>query len=320
MSIRDGHRVNGNYFSHQINVPDKKAIWLDWTFRFPSCFPGKIIRGFHSAPLVILIMWVCWRVGVGHDQLSDKKNVIGAELQMNLHGNLGHIGLKCRSKLAPIHEGISIIDITINILDLKLTARESELGRLPTNTRTNAHITHMDNIQRAPLMSIDLEGSIEIGRIFNFSTMWLECGPQISKIIRTATRVRLTKVLTTSIDFMMVGQYFLAEAAPAPNVYFPDESVCSASTGMLKCEISVFIGKKRIENFLRINIRFSKNRKKKILKNFAWTKKRRLKFKMLLSIAVCILRLYNTWMLFVACDNEYMLCTFGWMNLNVRCN
>lgn len=36
----------------------------------------------------------------------------------------------------------------------------------------------------------------------------------------------------------MVGQYFLAAAAPPPNVYFPEESVCSASPAMFKCDIS----------------------------------------------------------------------------------
>lgn len=40
----------------------------------------------------------------------------------------------------------------------------------------------------------------------------------------------------------MVGQYFLATDPPPPNVYFPDESVCSASPAMFKCEISVCAG------------------------------------------------------------------------------
>lgn len=43
---------------------------------------------------------------------------------------------------------------------------------------------------------------------------------------------------TNSTDFSMVGQYFLATAAPPPNVYFPEESVCSASPAISKCEIS----------------------------------------------------------------------------------
>lgn len=44
--------------------------------------------------------------------------------------------------------------------------------------------------------------------------------------------------LTTSMDFRIVGQYFFAAAPPPPNVYFPDESVCSASPAMFKCDIS----------------------------------------------------------------------------------
>lgn len=41
------------------------------------------------------------------------------------------------------------------------------------------------------------------------------------------------------MDFRIVGQYFFAVAAPPPNVYFPDESVCSASPAIFKCDISV---------------------------------------------------------------------------------
>lgn len=40
--------------------------------------------------------------------------------------------------------------------------------------------------------------------------------------------------LTNSIDLRMVGQYFFDELDPPPKVYFPDESVCSASPAIFK--------------------------------------------------------------------------------------
>lgn len=96
------------------------------------------------------------------------------------------------------------------------------------------------NIQRAPLLCIDL-GAIEIGKKkFHFPST-----PRV-RVFRARTSqsseyllIEHARKLTTSMDFMMVGQYFLADAAPAPNVYLPDESVCSASPAMFRCEISV---------------------------------------------------------------------------------